>query len=67
VCSNFGELVGKNIELIKTTRDWAYLYNDYINTSLMRKLGLYIHSLIFTKHFEIDVEREKRSRGEKKS
>jgi len=38
------------------------LCSDYINTSLMRKLGHYIHSLIFTKHFEREVERESESR-----
>ena len=48
------KLVGTNIEHI--------LCSDYINTSLMRKLGHYIHSLIFTKHFEREVERESESR-----
>jgi len=34
----------------------------------MRKLDHYLHSLIFvSKHFEIEVERERRSRGEKRS
>jgi len=44
--SNFGKLVGKNIESIKTIRDLDQLCGDYINTTLVRKLGLYIHSLI---------------------
>jgi hypothetical protein len=46
VSSNLGELVGKNIDPIKTIRDLAQLCDDYINTTLVRKLGLYIHSLI---------------------
>ena len=46
VSNNFGELVGKNIETIKTIRDVDQLCGDYINTTLVRKLGLYIHSLI---------------------
>jgi len=34
------------------------------NTTLVRKLG---HSHISQKHFEIGIERERRSRGEKRS
>ena len=44
--SNLGGLVGENIELVKTIRDLAQLCGDYINTTLVRKLGYYIHSLI---------------------
>jgi len=46
VSSKLGGLVGKNIELIKTIGDLAQLCGDYINTTLMRKLCLFIHSLI---------------------
>ena len=61
--SNFGELVGKSVEPIKTIRDLAQLCGGYINTTLVRKLGHYIHSLISQKHFETEVERESGSRG----
>jgi len=46
-----------------TIRDLAQLSGDYINTTLVRKLGHYIHSLISQKHFEREVERESGSRG----
>ena len=59
MCSNFSELVGKNVEPIKTIRDSPQLCGEYINTTLVRKLG---HSLISQKYFEIEVERE---RGER--
>ena len=55
--SNFGELVGKNIESIKTIRDLAQLCGDYINTTLVRKLDLYIHSLI-SQNILREVERK---------
>jgi len=40
------KLIGKNIEPIKTIRNLAHLCGDYLNTTLLRKLGHYIHSLI---------------------
>ena len=42
--SNFSELVGKNIELIKTIRNLTQLCGDYINITLREKLGFLLIS-----------------------
>jgi len=62
VSSNRGELVGKNIELIKTIRNLAQLCGDYIDITLRGKLGFLLISFT-SQNILRDVERESGSRG----
>jgi len=62
VSGNFDELVGKNIEPIKTIRNLAQLYGDYISITLRGKLGFLL--IPFTSQNILrEVERESGSRG----